>query len=112
RRGRARSGVILLESRDGRETEVSNAAGRLYRMCPARATTPRTAAALMMGAPPAVRRDHISPRGQPVAITIYDQLVPVFSQMLKALDKVLAKAEADAEARKIDPSVYTNGRLA
>jgi hypothetical protein len=32
--------------------------------------------------------------------------------MLGALDKVLTKAEADAEARKIDPSVFTNGRLA
>jgi hypothetical protein len=47
-----------------------------------------------------------------VAITTYDQLVIVFTQMLGALDKVLTKAEADAEARKIDPSVFTNGRLA
>jgi hypothetical protein len=47
-----------------------------------------------------------------VAITIYDQLVPVFSQMLSALDKVLTKAEADAVARKIDLEVFTNGRLA
>jgi len=47
-----------------------------------------------------------------VAITTYDQLVTVFTQMLGALDKVLTKAEADAEARKIDPSVFTNGRLA
>jgi len=47
-----------------------------------------------------------------VAISIYDQLVPVFSQMLSALDKVLSKAEADAEARKIDPQVFANGRLA
>lgn len=47
-----------------------------------------------------------------MAITIYDQLVPVFSQMLSALDKVLTKAEADAAARKIDLEVFTNGRLA
>jgi hypothetical protein len=47
-----------------------------------------------------------------VAITTYDQLVTVFTQMLGALDKVLTKAEADAEARKIDPTVFTNGRLA
>jgi len=47
-----------------------------------------------------------------LAITIYDQLVPVFSQMLSALDKVLTKAEADAAARKIDLEVLTNGRLA
>lgn len=47
-----------------------------------------------------------------MAITIYDQLVPVFSQMLSALDKVLTKAEADAAARKIDLDVFANGRLA
>jgi len=47
-----------------------------------------------------------------VAITIYDQLVPVFSQMLSALDKVLTKAETDAAARKIDLEVLANGRLA
>jgi hypothetical protein len=47
-----------------------------------------------------------------VAITIYDQLVPVFSHMLSALDKVLTKAEADAVARKIDPDVLVNYRLA
>jgi hypothetical protein len=51
-------------------------------------------------------------KGASVAITTYDQLVTVFTQMLGALDKVLTKAEADAEARKIDPSVFTNGRLA
>jgi uncharacterized protein len=43
---------------------------------------------------------------------MYDQLVPTFTQMLTALDKVLSKAEADAAARKIDPQVFTNGRLA
>jgi hypothetical protein len=47
-----------------------------------------------------------------VAITIHDQLVTVFSQMLGNLDKVLTKAEGDAETRKIDPSVFVNGRLA
>jgi len=47
-----------------------------------------------------------------VAISIYDQLVPTFSKMLTNLDNVLKKAEADCEARKIDPSVFTNGRLA
>jgi hypothetical protein len=48
----------------------------------------------------------------PVAISIYDQLVPVFTQMLQNLDKVLNKAEADAAARKIDLDVFVNGRLA
>jgi hypothetical protein len=47
-----------------------------------------------------------------VTISIYDQLVPVFTQMLENLDKVLSKAEADAAARKIDPQVFVNGRLA
>jgi len=47
-----------------------------------------------------------------VAISIYDQIVPPLSKMLTNLDNVLKKAEADAEARKIDPSVFTNGRLA
>ena len=47
-----------------------------------------------------------------MTISIYDQLVPVFSQMLDALDKVLVKAEADAAARKIDLQVFFNERLA
>ena len=47
-----------------------------------------------------------------MAISIYDQFVPVFTQMLSALDKVLSKAEADAAARKIDLDVFVNGRLA
>lgn len=47
-----------------------------------------------------------------MTISIYDQLVPVFSHMLGQLDKVLTKGEADAEARKIDPQVFVNGRLA
>lgn len=47
-----------------------------------------------------------------MAITIYDQLVPVFSHMLSSLDKVLTKAEADAAARKIDLEVFVNARLA
>jgi hypothetical protein len=47
-----------------------------------------------------------------VTISIYDQLVPVFSQMLSSLDKILTKAEADAESRKIDPLVLVNDRLA
>ena len=47
-----------------------------------------------------------------MAISIYDALVPPFTQMLESLDKVLSKAEADAAARKIDPSVLVNYRLA
>ena len=47
-----------------------------------------------------------------MAISIYDQFIPVFTQMLSALDKVLTKAEADAAARKIDHEVFVNARLA
>jgi len=47
-----------------------------------------------------------------VTISIYDQFVPPFTQMLESLDKVLSKAEADATARKIDPLVFINARLA
>jgi hypothetical protein len=47
-----------------------------------------------------------------VSISIYDQTVPVFTQMLSALDKVLGKAEADAAARKIDLEVFVSARLA
>jgi hypothetical protein len=47
-----------------------------------------------------------------VSISLYDQFVPVFSHMLSNLDKIFTKAEADAEARKIDPLVFVNGRLA
>jgi hypothetical protein len=46
-----------------------------------------------------------------VTISISDQLA-VFSRMLSNLDNILPKAEADCEARKIDPQVYINGRLA
>jgi uncharacterized protein len=54
----------------------------------------------------------INQRGLTVGISMYDQFVPVFSQMLSALDKVLSKAEADAAARKIELEVFFNGRLA
>ena len=47
-----------------------------------------------------------------MAISIYDQFVPPFTRMLTNLDNVLKKAEADCEARKIDPGVFINGRLA
>ena len=47
-----------------------------------------------------------------MAITIYDQLVPGFCAMLSNLDKIFTKAQSDAEARKIDPQVFVNARLA
>lgn len=47
-----------------------------------------------------------------MSIMIYNQLVPVFSEMLTNLDEVLKKAEQDAESRDIDPQVFLNGRIA
>ena len=46
-----------------------------------------------------------------MTISISDQLA-VFSNMLSNLDKIFTKAEADCEARKIDPQVYISARLA
>jgi hypothetical protein len=46
-----------------------------------------------------------------VTISISDQFA-VFSHMLSNLDKIFTKAEADCEARKIDPQVYIDARLA
>src|SRR5262245_34913468 len=53
-----------------------------------------------------------SRRGFTVAISIYDQFVPVFTQMLQALDNLLSTAEANATSRKIDLDVFVNGLLA
>jgi len=47
-----------------------------------------------------------------MAISIYDLTVPVFTKLIPALQGVLKKAEADAEARKIDPQVFLQARLA
>lgn len=46
-----------------------------------------------------------------MSISMYDASIPVYTRMLGALDKVLAKAEAFAEARKIDPKVLPQARL-
>lgn len=46
-----------------------------------------------------------------MTIDVYDQFI-TFSAMLGSLDKILTKAEADAEARKIDLQVFLHGRLA
>jgi hypothetical protein len=45
-------------------------------------------------------------------LSMYQASVPVFTQTLAALAGVLAKAEAHAAARKIDPAVLLGGRLA
>jgi hypothetical protein len=47
-----------------------------------------------------------------MTISMYAASVPVFSTMLKNLAHVLAKGEADAAQRKIEPAVFLNDRLA
>ena len=42
----------------------------------------------------------------------YDLMTSTFNKMLPALKNILAKAEADATARKIDPKVFLDARLA
>jgi hypothetical protein len=44
-------------------------------------------------------------------ISMYNASVPVFKQMLGALDGVLAKAEAYTAEKKLDPSVLVHSRL-
>lgn len=47
-----------------------------------------------------------------MTITLYQASVPVFIRMLENLSSILAKAAAHAEAKKIDPSIFVNARLA
>lgn len=42
----------------------------------------------------------------------YDLMTSVFSKMLPNLNAIVAKGEADAAARKIDPQVFLQARLA
>lgn len=46
-----------------------------------------------------------------MTLSMYQASVPAFTQQLTALADVLAKAEAHASARKIDPAVLVNARL-
>ena len=46
-----------------------------------------------------------------MTLSMYQASVPVFQQMLGGLSAVLAKAEAHATARKIDPVVLLQARL-
>jgi hypothetical protein len=46
-----------------------------------------------------------------MTISMHDASVPVFRQMLGGLDGILAKAEAHAADRKIDPSALLHARL-
>ncbi|HYC37174.1 MAG TPA: DUF1993 domain-containing protein [Usitatibacter sp.] len=45
------------------------------------------------------------------SITMYEAAVPTMCRVLENLAAVLQKAQAHAEARKIDPSVLVNARL-
>lgn len=47
-----------------------------------------------------------------MSISMYQASVPVFRQMLLALNDVLGKAEAHVEAKKVDPMVLLQSRLA
>jgi len=46
-----------------------------------------------------------------MTVSMYAASVPVFKQMLDALDSVLAKAQAHAVARKIEPDALLQARL-
>jgi uncharacterized protein len=47
----------------------------------------------------------------PMTISMYSASVPVFKQLLNALSDVLAKAEAHATAKSIDPAALLQARL-
>ncbi len=47
-----------------------------------------------------------------MTISMYAASIPVFKQMLGSLSAVLTKAEAHCQAKKIDPAVLPNDRLA
>ncbi|MEY4561249.1 MAG: hypothetical protein RLZZ618_526 [Pseudomonadota bacterium] len=47
-----------------------------------------------------------------MSLSMYTASVPVFVRTLTSLGKWLAKAQAHAEARKFDPSVFITARLA
>jgi hypothetical protein len=47
-----------------------------------------------------------------MSLSMYQASVPVLTRAFNNLSAILTKAEADAEARKIDPSVFLTARLA
>ncbi len=47
-----------------------------------------------------------------MTISMYQSSIPVFIQKLEVLSMILEKGAADAEARKIDPTVFINARIA
>jgi hypothetical protein len=47
-----------------------------------------------------------------MSVSVYHATVPAILQMFGSLSAILTKAAAHAEAKKIDPSVFINARLA
>ena len=47
-----------------------------------------------------------------MSISVYAATLPAIQQMFHSLSAILTKAAAHAEAKKIDPSVFINARLA
>lgn len=47
-----------------------------------------------------------------MSLTMYQASIPVFVRMLGNLSAILDKAAAHAEAKKIDPAIFVNARLA
>lgn len=47
-----------------------------------------------------------------MSLTMYQASIPVFVRMLGNLSAILNKAAAHAEAKKIDPAIFVNARLA
>ena len=47
-----------------------------------------------------------------MSLTMYQASIPVFIRMLGNLSTILDKAAAHAEAKKIDPAIFINARLA
>ena len=47
-----------------------------------------------------------------MALSMYQITIPVFTRVLNNLSAILSKGAAHAEAKKIDPSVFVNSRLA
>ena len=47
-----------------------------------------------------------------MSLTMYQASIPVFIRMLGNLSTILEKAAAHAEAKKIDPAIFINARLA
>ncbi|MEQ1638929.1 MAG: DUF1993 family protein, partial [Methylococcales bacterium] len=47
-----------------------------------------------------------------MSLSMYDASIPVFVRMLGNLSAILEKAVVHAEAKKIDPAIFVNARLA